>query len=117
MKRNWLALFCTALLLCACGESQTQVDAEVFKTANTVESKVEGMDCGGCESSICFAVQDVPGVAAVKADHDNGTVTIALDADADAAATQAEVEKVIVALSNGKFTVVDGQPDNTDQID
>lgn len=109
MKLYPVPMLCIALLFSGCGESAQRptVDAEIFKTANTVESKVEGMDCGGCESSICAAVQDVPGVAAVKADRKSGTVTVALADGADAGVTRAEVEKVIAGLSGGKYTIGD----------
>lgn len=71
------------MLLAGCGEAASPApaanSAEVFQTSNTIEAKVDGMHCTGCEASMCKALQDLPGVAAVKADYNAGTVTVALE--------------------------------------
>lgn len=67
----------------------------------TVQLKVQGMKCGGCESNVKEAVNACPGVSAVKASHKENLVEIELDPDtADVAA----IRQAIVARG---FTVTD----------
>ena len=82
--KSYLTLIALALFLSACGEAPTpptaaNADVEIFQTSNTLQAEVDGMHCGGCEASMCAALQDLPGVAAVKADHKAKTVTVALE--------------------------------------
>lgn len=44
---------------------------------------VEGMACGGCEQTITSALEKVPGVRRVEADHEAGTVEVVADDDTD----------------------------------
>lgn len=45
----------------------------------TVKLKVEGMDCGGCETSIQNALGRLDGVAESQASHAAGEVTVRFD--------------------------------------
>lgn len=103
MKRYALLLAVCLLTFVGCGEAPAPAadNAAVFAASNTVEAQVEGMTCGNCEAAVCGAVQDVPGVAAVKADASAGTMTVALDEGADAQAVQA----AITAAVPERFTV------------
>ena len=47
------------------------------------ELTVEDMACTGCETTVEEALEDVPGVTGVQADHETGTVTVEGDADVD----------------------------------
>ncbi|MBM4200857.1 MAG: heavy-metal-associated domain-containing protein [Gammaproteobacteria bacterium] len=67
----------------------------------TVQLKVQGMKCGGCESNVREAVTACPGVTAVKASHKEGLVDIEYDPDT---AVLAEIRKAIVDRG---FTVSD----------
>lgn len=43
----------------------------------TTQINVGGMTCGGCERSVTKAIEQLPGVREVTADHGSGVVTIA----------------------------------------
>jgi copper chaperone CopZ len=45
----------------------------------TIEVRVGGMTCDGCERGVARALERLPGVRAVRADHSTGRVS--LDAD------------------------------------
>ncbi|MFO7927907.1 MAG: heavy-metal-associated domain-containing protein [Halobacteriota archaeon] len=45
---------------------------------------VSGMACDGCERNVEEAIEAVPGVERVEADHEAGHVTVEGDADVDA---------------------------------
>jgi copper chaperone len=49
----------------------------------TLEFKVTGMGCGGCESKVEGALGALDGVESVKADHETGTVELSVAADTD----------------------------------
>ena len=100
-----LAVFLT---LVGCSESTTAPAAgiaEIAEASYRVAANVNGMDCAGCTSHVCTAVEKVAGVTGATADLETGKVTIALEEGADADAARAEIEKVITDLSNGKYTV------------
>jgi copper chaperone len=40
---------------------------------------VEGMSCGGCESAVVAAIEDIDGVTSARADHEAKAVTVELD--------------------------------------
>ncbi len=44
---------------------------------------VEGMSCGHCEASVEEAIESLPGVTSVEADHESDTVTVDGDVDDD----------------------------------
>lgn len=68
----------------------------------SINLKVEGITCGGCENSIQNALLARAGVATVKASHESGTVQIQFDADV---IRQDALEQVIAAAG---FDVVTG---------
>ncbi|MFP9191859.1 heavy-metal-associated domain-containing protein [Natronosalvus vescus] len=45
---------------------------------------VTGMSCGGCESTVESALEELDGVSAVSADNESDSVTVEGDADTDA---------------------------------
>lgn len=97
MKRYTLLLTASLLTFAGCGEAPAPAadTAAVFAASNTVEAQVEGMTCGNCEAAVCGAVQDVPGVAAVKADASAGTLTVALEEGADAETVKAAITQAV----------------------
>jgi len=103
--KSLLTLIALALLLTACGESAPPApvtSAEVFLTSSTLEARVDGMHCSGCEASMCVVLQDLPGVAAVKADHKAGTVTVAL---AEGAAMEPEALTQAIRTAYPEYTI------------
>lgn len=46
---------------------------------DTLQLKVTGMSCGGCENAIRRALQQVDGVEEVSASHTAGTVGVRFD--------------------------------------
>ncbi|MDB5066659.1 MAG: heavy-metal-associated protein [Chloroflexi bacterium] len=54
----------------------------------TVTLRVEGMTCGGCEQSVCRAVEQVPGVSHATADHTTGVVSLSMLESADIVAVR-----------------------------
>lgn len=54
----------------------------------TVTLRVEGMTCGGCEQSVCSAVERVPGVSQATADHTAGVVSLCMLESADIVAVR-----------------------------
>jgi len=48
--------------------------------SDTLHFRVEGMSCGGCSSKLEKNLTEVPGVEAVKASHETGTVDVTLGA-------------------------------------
>ncbi len=93
------------LLIAGCADSETTPSTSIADASHRVEASVSGMDCGGCTSHVCGAVEQIAGVTGATADLEAGKVFIALEKDADTNAAKAEIEKVITGLSDGKFTV------------
>lgn len=59
----------------------------------TVELKVEGMHCGGCESTLARVLGMVDGVAATEASWEQGRVVVTFDpARADLARIRGAIE-------------------------
>lgn len=50
----------------------------------TTELTVNGMTCGHCEKAVQTALQNVPGVQAVRVDLKGGSATVQGDADPQA---------------------------------
>lgn len=48
----------------------------LFSKATTVEFKVSGMDCGGCERKITKALTGIRGVKKVSASASEGSVSV-----------------------------------------
>ena len=46
-----------------------------------VTIKVDGMTCGGCESSVKAALERLDGVEVLEVSHQEGTVEVMFDAD------------------------------------
>ena len=61
-----------ALALASC----SRVPDPVTYATRSVELRVEGMTCAGCEKTICGAVRAVDGVQSCAADHAAGRVTV-----------------------------------------
>ena len=59
----------------------------------TVELKVQGMKCGGCESNVKEAVSACPGVRTVNASHKESRVEVEYD---EGIADLAAIRKAIV---------------------
>jgi len=60
----------------------------------TLQLKVSGMTCGGCERSVQNALTSHKGVASAKADRSAGTVAVEFD---PAVIQRAALEKAITA--------------------
>jgi copper chaperone CopZ len=61
-----------ALALASC----SRVGDPVTYATRSVELRVDGMTCAGCENTICSSVKAVEGVQSCAADHVAGRVTI-----------------------------------------
>ena len=96
-----------SLGLIGCAESSSGPDAAIAQASNKVQANIAGMDCGGCTSSVCTAVEQVAGVTGAHADLKTGKLTVALEDGADAEAAAKEIETVVAGLSKGKFTISD----------
>jgi len=48
---------------------------------DTVDIRVAGMSCGGCEERLAAALGRVHGVSTVSADHETGNVRVLFDSD------------------------------------
>ena len=57
----------------------------------TVTMQVGGMTCAGCEQSVSRAVEQVPGVRNVTADHVGGTVSVRIAESADVVAIRCAI--------------------------
>ncbi len=62
----------TTLVAASCSKV---VDPVTYAT-QSVELRVDGMTCAGCENTICSAVRAVEGVESCAADHVAGRVTV-----------------------------------------
>jgi copper chaperone CopZ len=61
--------------------------------ADTIQLAVTGMTCGGCERAVTRALQQLPGVQAVEASHQDERVRVTYDtAQVDEAALRARIE-------------------------
>jgi copper chaperone CopZ len=61
--------------------------------AETIQLAVTGMTCGGCERAVTRALQQLPGVQAVEASHQDERVRVTYDAaQVDEAALRARIE-------------------------
>jgi copper chaperone len=65
----------------------------------TLELKVTGMSCGGCENTVRRAVSSVAGVASVTASHKENRVTVDYDA------TKADRGAIAEAIRRAGYTV------------
>jgi copper chaperone len=67
------------------------------RAMQTIEIKVTGMSCSGCERTLQTALMQARGVTAVKADRRAQSVSVEFDpAATDRQALQQAVEKAIV---------------------
>jgi copper chaperone CopZ len=57
----------------------------------TVTLRVGGMTCAGCEQSVSRAVELLPGISEVRADHVGGTVSVRMAEGADIAAIRCAI--------------------------
>ena len=80
----------------ACGEGT--VRTQLF---------VEGMTCSSCDFAVEQALQKLPGVASVKADHKSGRVQVQFDPD------KARLEKIKEAVDNLGYHTVGHAPIDT----
>ncbi|MHC1706993.1 MAG: copper ion binding protein [Bacteroidales bacterium] len=103
--KKLLLLSLTLLLFAACNQSGKNADAaksEITAAAvKTVELKVEGMTCTGCENTIQTAVSELPGVSTIKADHLAGKATVAFDT------TKTTVASIADAIKNAGYQVIE----------
>ena len=58
----------------------------------TVELKVAGMTCGGCEASVKRALERIEGVTEVRADHGKGIVAVEAEGEIERSALESAVE-------------------------
>ncbi|MEM7625734.1 MAG: heavy metal-associated domain-containing protein [Planctomycetota bacterium] len=90
------------LMIIGCSESGTTADTAA---KDIIEASISGMDCSGCASQVCAAVESVAGVAGSTANLEAGKLTIGLKDGVDTIAAMAEIEKIITGLSNGKYAM------------
>ncbi|RYG72569.1 heavy metal transport/detoxification protein [bacterium] len=70
------------------------------KTASAEKQlKIEGMNCGACQSHVTKALQSVPGVKSVSVDYRKGSASISGDA---------EVSALVQAVEKAGYSVVSG---------
>lgn len=67
----------------------------VGEMSDTIQLKVTGMTCSGCEAAVSRAVRQLPGVDAVNASHGAEQVGVTFDASR---VTPAEIAERIAAL-------------------
>ena len=60
----------------------------------TINLKVSGMMCGGCEKRLQKALTSMTGIKDVNADHKTGTVIIFAENDVDETAVKAKIEDI-----------------------
>jgi len=64
------------IALAAAVASCSRVEDPVTYATRSVELRVDGMTCAGCEKTICSSLGSVEGVQSCQADHMAGRVTI-----------------------------------------
>lgn len=64
----------------------------------TMELKVDGMTCGGCEGSIVRAISLLAGVTEVRADHGTGKVAVS--------GTEVARDDVVAAIEDAGYAVL-----------
>jgi copper chaperone len=64
--------------------------------------KIEGMSCGGCESSVRRAVERLPGVSAREVSASGGSALIRFDEEQSAA------EDIVTAIGDAGYDVAPG---------
>ena len=104
MKHTATLLLAACLTFVGCSDTSSPTTT-VLSATNKIEMNISGMDCTGCSSSICSAVEQVAGVTGAIADVKTGDVTIALEDRVDASEAKIEISKVILGLSDGKYKV------------
>lgn len=65
----------------------------------TIQLQVQGMKCGGCESTVTKTVTALAGVTSVKASHKENRVDVEYDA------AQVDPEAIRKAIAGQGFTV------------
>lgn len=66
----------------------------------TVTLSVSGMSCGGCESAVCQAINELHGITDVTASHQLGQVVAEYDE------TTLDVAQIIGAIEDAGFDVL-----------
>lgn len=87
MKKSILISTVLLITLLACKTQSEQSKKEVdepkteqnIESALTVEYKVEGMTCDGCENAICSNINKLDGILEVSADHEAGNTIVRFD--------------------------------------
>lgn len=81
MKKIVFILFTVLLFSLSCKNTQNEAvveDTPIIETIS-VEVKIEGMTCSGCEQTIETAVKKLTGVESVEASHVNGNAIIKVE--------------------------------------
>jgi copper chaperone CopZ len=83
------------------GGAVTADNADGGTTMTTIQLKVQGMKCGGCENNVREAVAACPGIRSVNPSHKQGTVDIDYDE------TSIDVPQIRKAITDRGFSVTD----------
>lgn len=80
MLKNIVLILIATLLAISCNNtSKENSKTTVPEVIKTVEFKIDGMTCTGCENTVQNSVGNIKGVKTVKADYQAGNAIITYD--------------------------------------
>lgn len=79
--KNALLIFILAVFLFACNQTSQKTEKSTVNVAavKTLELRVSGMTCEGCENTIESALTNLDGVVSAEALHVDGLTTVSFD--------------------------------------
>ncbi len=90
---------CGMLALTACLATAAHA-ADKSDSTKSINLKVTGMTCGGCEKAVSKKFNSLDGVSAVKASSKNGAVSVSYDPD------KVSYDALVATLKGSKFEAV-----------
>ena len=85
----------------ACNEDVQEEEAVNVDQLSTVEIKVEGMTCTGCENTVTNAIMELSGINHAKLSHIDGNAVVEFDG------SKTNKEEIVNAINESGYKVVE----------
>jgi copper chaperone len=104
MKKRWYVFILLAILLACKGKEKGNIIQESpVATLNincTIDIKIDGMKCTGCENAVKGGLSSLPGIAEVSASYETGIAKVRFDS------TQTNIEAMKSVIEKKGYKVI-----------
>ena len=94
-------LIFSSALFSACNEEVEEEETVNTEQLSTVEIKVEGMTCTGCENTVTNAIMELSGINHAKLSHTLGNAIVEFDG------SKTNKEEIVNAINESGYKVVE----------